>query len=124
MFTETKLKNYADLLDLNVEELDTFMKRYKSYILSKNELTKNVLINGLFILEEITTDKWIQEANKVQYRSKNLVIIKYMDEIVELYKKGMGTTKIANHLQLNHRVRISKSALDRFISTNCIIREI
>lgn len=124
MFTETKLKNYADLLNLSVEELDIFMKRYKSYILSKNELTKNVLINGLFILEEIQTDKWIQEANKVQYRSKNLIIVKYMDEIVELYKKGMGTTKIANHLQLNHRVRISKSALDRFVSTNCITREL
>ena len=30
MFTETKLKNYADLLNLSVEEVDTFMKRYKS----------------------------------------------------------------------------------------------
>jgi hypothetical protein len=57
MFTERKLKNYADLLNLSVEEFDTFMKRYKNYILSKNELTKNVLINGLFILEEITTKK-------------------------------------------------------------------
>jgi hypothetical protein len=57
MFTERKLKNYADLLNLSVEEFDTFMKRYKNYILSKNELTKNVLINGLFILEEITTQK-------------------------------------------------------------------
>jgi transposase-like protein len=47
-----------------------------------------------------------------------------MDEIVELYKKGMGTTKIANHLELNYRVRISKFALDRFVSTNYIIREI
>ncbi len=124
MFTETKLKNYADLLNLSVDELNTFMKRYKNYILSKNELTKNVLINGLFILEEIHTDKWIEEANKVQYRSKNLVIIKYMDEIIELYKKGMGTTKIINHLQLNHRAKISKSALDRFIYTNNIKRDL
>lgn len=122
MFTDTKLKNYAEMLNLTVEELENFMKRYKNYLLSKNEISKNVLINGLFILEEIKTDKWIEEANKVKYRSKNIVIIKYMEEIIELYKNGMGTTKIATHLQLNHRARISKSALDRFIAINGITR--
>lgn len=122
MFTNTKLKTYADLLGLTVEEIEQFMKRYKNYILSKEELTKNVLINGLFILEEIHTDKWIEEANKIKYRTKNLLILKYMDEIVELYKNGMGTLKIANHIQLNHRAKISKSALDRFIQLNNITR--
>jgi len=57
MFTEQKLKTYADLLNLTVSELEQFMKRYKNYILSKDTITKNVLINGLFILEE-TPHKW------------------------------------------------------------------
>lgn len=122
MFAETKLKSYSKLLGLSVDELDNFMKRYKSYLLSKNTITKNVLINGLFILEEMHSYKWADEANKVKYKTKNLIIIKYLDEILELYKSGMGTTKISNHLKLNHKVILSKSALDRFISINKIRR--
>jgi len=122
MFTEQKLMTYANLLGLTVEELNSFIKRYKNYLLSKNEITKNVLVNGLFILEEIITDKWAEEANKIKYRTKNLIIKKYMEEIIELYKQGIGTIKISNHILLNHKVKISKSSLDRFISSNNITR--
>jgi len=122
MFSEQKLNSYGKLLGLTVEELNYFMKRYKSYLLSKEEITKNVLINGLFILEEIITDKWLEEANKIKYQTKNLIILKYMEEITELYEQGMGTVKISNHIFLNHKVRLSKSSLDRFISSNNIKR--
>lgn len=122
MFTEQKLITYSNLLGLTVAELNFFMKRYKNYLLSKEEITKNVLINGLFILEEITTDKWAEEANKKIYKSKNLIIHKYMDEVIKLYKSGIGTIKISNHIYLNHKVKISKSSLDRFISSNNIKR--
>ena len=118
MFTERKLNNYGKLLGLTVEELNHFMKRYKIYLLSKGDITKNVLINGLFILEEIINDKWIEEANKIKYQTKNLIILKYIDEITKLYEQGMRTVRISNHIFLNHNVRISKSALDRFISSN------
>ncbi len=122
MFAETKLKSYSNLLGLSVNELDSFMKRYKNYLMSKDKITKNILINGLFILEEIHGNKWADEANKIKYKTKNLIIIKYLDEILELYSGGMGTTKISNHLKLNHKVVLSKSALDRFISLNRIKR--
>lgn len=122
MFTDNKLKTYAELFGLEVHELDSFMKRYKNYIVSKEKITKNALINGLFILEEIRSKKWAIEANKVKYRTKNLVLIKYMNEIIELYQNGLGTTKISNHLKLNHKVNLSKSVLDRFIATNKITR--
>jgi hypothetical protein len=122
MFSQIKIKNYSSLLGLSPTELDDFMKRYKSYLLGQKEITKNVLINGLFILEKIHTLKWLDEADKIKYRTKNLTIIKYSEEIVELYKNGMGTAKIVNHLKLNHRITISKSALDRFITANRIKR--
>lgn len=122
MFTEQKLNSYGKLLGLTVEELNHFMKRYKNYLLSKEDITKNILINGLFILEEIITDKWLEEANKIKYQTKNLIILKYMDEITVLYEQGMGTVKISNNIFLNHKVRLSKSALDRFISSNNIKR--
>jgi len=122
MFAETKLKSYSKLLGLSIDELEDFMKRYKNYLMSKDKITKNILINGLFILEEIHSDKWADEANKIKYKTKNLIIIKYLNEILELYKSDMGTTKISNHLKLNHKVNLSKSALDRFIAINKIKR--
>lgn len=122
MFSEIKIKTYSALLGLTPSELDDFMRRYKSYLLTQKVISKSVLINGLFILEKIHTTKWLEEADKVKYRTKNLTIIKYSEEIVELYKSGMGTAKIVNHLKLNHRVTISKSALDRFITANRIKR--
>ncbi len=122
MFSENRLKTYADLLGLTVDELNDFMKRYKKYLQSKEKITRNVLINGLFILEELHADKWAIEANKVKFKTKNLIIIKYMDEIVNLYEQGLGSTRIINHLKLNHRVNLSKSALDRFISHNNLKR--
>ncbi len=122
MFSEIKIKTYSALLGLTPNELDDFMRRYKSYLLTQKVISKSVLINGLFILEKIHTTKWLEEADKIKYRTKNLTIIKYSEEIVELYKSGMGTAKIVNHLKLNHRVTISKSALDRFITANRIKR--
>jgi hypothetical protein len=122
MFSEIKIKTYANLLGLTPTELDDFMKRYKSYLLTQKVITKSVLINGLFILEKIHAEKWLIAAEEVKLKTKNLTIIKYSEEIVELYKNGMGTAKIVNHLKLNHRVTISKSALDRFITANRIKR--
>ena len=122
MFSEVKIKTYANLLGLTPTELDDFMKRYRAYLVGQKEITKNVLINGLFILEKIHTVKWLDEADKIKYRTKNLTIIKYSEEIVELYKSGMGTAKIVNHLWISHRVKISKSALDRFVTANKIKR--
>jgi len=122
MFNNNRIETYAKLIGLTVEELDIFMKRYKGYLLKQKELTKNILINGLFILEDIHADKWIEEANKVKYKTKNLLVIKYEEEIVNLYKNGMGSIRIAKYLKLNHKVTLSKSAIDRFIAANKISR--
>ncbi|MDO9208728.1 MAG: hypothetical protein Q7T91_10810 [Sulfuricurvum sp.] len=123
MFSEIKIKTYSALIGLTPSELDDFMRRYKSYLLTQKVITKSVLINGLFILEKIHTEKWLIASEKVKLKTKNITIIRYSEEIVELYKIGMGTAKIVNHLKLNHRVTISKSALDRFITANRIKRD-
>jgi hypothetical protein len=122
MFSEIKIKTYSALLGLNPQELDEFAKRLSSYLVIQKNITKNVLINGLFILKKMHEDKNRNEAEKIKYKTKNITIIKYSEKIVELYKGGMGTAKIVNHLKLNHRVTISKSALDRFITVNKIKR--
>ena len=121
MFSDHRLKRYAEMLGLTVAELEEFAVRCKAYLADK-ELTKNLIINSFFILEKIHATKWLEEADKIKYRTKNLIIIKYSSEIVSLYQQGMGTARIVSHLKINHRVTISKSALDRFILANKIKR--
>ena len=122
MFNDTRLKNYAQLLGLNTQELDIFMRRYKGYLSKHPVISKNILINGLFILDEVVSSKANDEANKIKYKTKNLLIIKYQKEIIELYKNGSGSISIVKHLKLNHRVVLSKSSVDRFIKANNIMR--
>jgi tRNA-dihydrouridine synthase len=122
MFTETKIKTYANLLGFSPNELGQYAKRMASYFQTQKVISKNVIINSLFILQQMHDEKNRNEAEKIKYKTKNLAIIKYLDEIVALYKNGTGTAKIVNHLKFNHRVTISKSALDRFITANDIKR--
>jgi hypothetical protein len=122
MFTEIKIKTYANLLGLTSNELDQYTKRLASYFQTQKVISKNVIINSLFILQQMHDEKNLNQAETIKYRTKNLTVIKYSEEIVALYKNGAGTAKILNHLKLNHRVTISKSALDRFILANDIKR--
>jgi hypothetical protein len=122
MFSDIKIKVYANLLGLSPSELDKYAKRLTSYFQTHKQLSKNVIINSFFILQQMHDEKNRTQAETIKYRTKNLTIIKYSEEIVELYKNGAGTAKIVNHLKLNHRITISKSALDRFIVANQIQR--
>lgn len=121
MFSNHRLTRYSQMLGLTVAELEEFAVRCKAYLADK-ELTKNLIINSFFILEKIHTVKWLEEADKIRLKTKNVIIIKYSSEIVSLYQQGMGTARIVSHLKMNHRVTISKSALDRFILANKIKR--
>lgn len=121
MFSDHRLKRYAEMLGLTVAELEEFAVRCKAYLADK-ELTKNLIINSFFILEKIHSTKWLENADKIRLKTKNVIIIKYSSEIVSLYQQGMGTARIVSHLKMNHRVTISKSALDRFILANKIKR--
>ena len=63
-----------------------------------------------------------QEAKKLKYKTKNIRILKYRDEIIELYKMNNGVVKISNIIKQNHNCSISKSAIERFIKANGITR--
>ncbi len=45
-----------------------------------------------------------------------------MEVIIKLYKEGTGATNIAKYLMLNHRISISRGAIDNFLKTNEIER--
>ena len=122
MFSENKRKKYARLLDLDEDELKEFIKRYVYYIRSKKEISPNSVLNGYFILADLRHKKDKTKALKAKYKTKNKYIIRYRDEILELYQNGFGYVRISKQLDVNHRVKVSKSSIERFIKTNGITR--
>ena len=124
MFSENKRKKYMRLLGLNEDELVSFLKRYNYYLKSKKEISPNILVNGLFILADIRLVKDREIALKAKYSSKNQYIIKYREEILELYQKNsLGCVAIAKNLYINHKIKVSKSTIARFIKDNGITRD-
>ncbi len=123
MFSENKRKRYMRLLDLEEDELTLFLKRYNYYLKSKNEISPNIILNGFFILDDIRTKRDKEKALRAKYKSRNKYIIKYREEILELYQQNLGFTRIAKQLEVNHKIKISRSSLYRFIKINKIERK-
>ena len=123
MFNENKRKRYMRLLDLEEEELTLFLKRYNYYLKSKKEISPNIILNGFFILDDIRTKRDKEKALRAKYKSRNGLIIRYRDEILELYQQGFGFTRISKQLEVNHKIKISRSSLYRFIKSNNIERK-
>lgn len=123
MFSENKRKRYMRLLDLEDEELSLFLKRYNYYLKSKKEISPNIILNGLFILDDLRTKRDKEKALRAKYKSRNKYIIRYRDEILELYNNGFGFTRISKQLEVNHKIKVSRSSLYRFIKSNGIMRD-
>ena len=123
MFNENKRKRYMRLLNLEEDELTLFLKRYNYYLKSKNEISPNIILNGFFILDNIRTKRDKEKALRAKYKSRNGLIIKYRDEIIELYQQGLGFTRISKQLEINHKTKISRSSLYRYIKINNIKRK-
>jgi len=123
MFSENKRKRYMRLLDLEEDELTLFLKRYNYYLKSKKEISPNIILNGFFILDDIRTKRDKEKALRAKYTSRNKYIIKYREEILELYQQGFGFTRIAKQLEVNHKIKISRSSLYRYIKKNNIERK-
>ena len=123
MFSENKRKRYMRLLDLEEDELTLFLKRYNYYLKSKKEISPNIILNGFFILDDIRTKRDKEKALRAKYKSRNSYIIKYREEILELYQQGLGFTRISKQLEVNHKIKISRSSLYRFIKSNKIDRK-
>jgi len=124
MFSDNKKKRYQNLLGLDEMELNQFIKRYTNYLRSKSEITSNILLNGLFILDDIIQEQYKRQALVTKYTSKNLYVSKYKEEIIESYQNGNGYVKISNQLKVNHNVSVSKSTIERFVKQNNIKRKI
>ena len=124
MFSENKRIKYMRLLGLDEDELVSFLKRYNYYLKSKKEISPNIILNGLFILDDLRTKKDKEKALRAKYKSKNPYITKYRNEILELYQVNkFGYVRIAKQLYINHKIKVSKSTIARFIKDNGITQD-
>lgn len=122
MFNKTKIKNISKSLNLNEENTTTFIFKQAKFLGTD---AKNVL-NSLIILKQLQEKEIEQKAEELKkkslYKTKNVLISKYMEEIVKLYQEGCGSQKISKHIKENHRTTISKSAIDSFLKINEVVR--
>ena len=117
-----KDKKYSKLLSIDEESYQVFIKRYVYFLRSQKQLNKRSVAAGFFILAEVQNEILKRNSEKLLYRTKNIKILKYRDEIVELYQSGCGVVKVSNIIKQNHNCAISKSAIQRFIDANQIKR--
>lgn len=117
-----KDKKYSKLLGIDEEGYQIFIKRYVYFLRSQKQLNKKSVAAGFFILAEVQNEILKRESEKLLYKTKNIKILKYRDEIVALYKGGCGVVKVSNIIKQNHNCSISKSSIQRFIQTNDIKR--
>lgn len=117
-----KDKKYSKLLGIDEEGYQIFIKRYVYFLRSQKQLNKRSVAAGFFILAEVQNEIMKRESEKLLYKTKNIKILKYRDEIIELYKSGCGVVKVSNIIKQNHNCSISKSAIQRFIQANDIKR--
>lgn len=121
-FNNTKVKRLANNLALSEEQTVSLLLKQAKYL----KVDGNLLLKSYVILNELKTEsneKQAQELKeKSRYKTKNLIISKYMDVIIKLYQEGTGAINISKYLKLNHKVTISKSAIDNFLKTNEVQR--
>jgi hypothetical protein len=124
MFSENKRIKYMRLLGLDEDELVSFLKRYNYYLKSKKEISPNIILNGFFILDDIRIKKDKEKALRAKYKTKNQYITKYRNEILELYQVNkFGYVRISKQLYINHKIKVSKSTIERFIKDNGITKD-
>ena len=90
-----KDKKYSKLLGIDEESYQIFIKRYVYFLRSQKQLNKKSVAAGFFILSEIQDEIFKKEIEKRIYKTKNIKILKYRDEIIELYQSGCGVVKVA-----------------------------
>ena len=106
------------MLNLSVDEFDNFAYRMIKHLAKKEILTKNQFIQGFFILDDILK-KRMEEKRIYNFENiKNILVKKYAAKIIFFRDEGLGSQRIEKALWENHRVKISRSTIQKFINLN------
>ena len=111
----------SKVLGLNIKEIEEYARRVKGHLnkctLEHEQLTKNMIIQSVFIIADIQDKKLQKEAREFQVTNK--VIRKYQHEIKSMNHNGLGCTRISKELRLKYKVNVSASTIYRYLKSEC-----
>ena len=116
-------KKLAKSLDIQVENLDEFLKRMSGFLNDRKVISKRNIADALFILQDIQKRESDIEIKRISAIIRNPLTLKYNTKMMELYQAGYGYVRISKALKIDHNVDISKSTVARFIKEYGITRD-
>lgn len=116
MFNETLIKRFMKIASItDLQRAERTISNQAKYL----KINKHLLLKSYTVIERETKEQEQEKAFAIKAQTKNILIQKYKDEIIELYtKKGFGYMKISKAMKINHNAKISKSAIENFIKQN------
>ena len=119
MFNQIQLKNFAKFLNMSEEKAEITLKKQAKYL----KMNETFLLKSYKVIYEMTKEAEVEKAKLKKYNSRNILILKYKEEIQNLYEEqGFGYLKISKAMQINHNIKISKSAIENFVKKNGLIK--
>jgi len=116
MFNKTNIKKLSKLMNIkDLERVEIVLKKQAKYL----KVNSSYLLKSYIV---IYSEQEKEFTRKKVYKTKNIYIIKYMEEILKNYHDGFGYLKISKSLDLNHKIKVSKSSIEHFIKSNNIER--
>ena len=119
MFAENQIKKLQNLLAIKNKDYATLFAYRLQKFLEKNGLKQGAIINGInIILEDIHKKEKSEAKEKIKVNLENIthpVLRTYGEEIIELYKEGLGARRIKKLLELQHNAKISHTAIHNFL---------
>ncbi len=122
MFSQQQKTEYAKQLGVTLDELDTFIKRYRGYLNSKllnDSLSFNIVLAGFKYLGDVKKEVRPESKPVIDFGTiRSEAIKRYGVEILELRDEGYGAKRICDAMNSRHNAKISKSSMDRFLNLN------
>jgi len=119
MFNQIQLKNFAKFLNMSEEKAEITLKKQSKYL----KVNSTYLLKSYKVIYGMVKEAEEEKAKLKKYNSRNVLILKYKEEISDLYEKqGFGYLKISRAMKINHNCKISKSAIENFIKQNNLVK--
>ena len=113
----------AESLGLSQEGLAEFLRRQKGALAKRKVLSTHNLLYTYTFLIEIKEREDKEKSVSLMKTTKNIKVAKYAQEIEDLFQAGYGATRIMKYLYENHRHKVSKSSIERYIKDTGLRRE-
>lgn len=121
MFNNTKINQLGNLLNIkDIELLEIALKKQAKYL----KVNSTFLLKSFIVMVDIKKQHEEEQLKNDRYTSKNILINKYKNTIIDLYTiERFGYLKISKYLAITHNAVVSKSSIENFIKNNNITRD-